>query len=138
MTRSLPGITISSASDAVRSLLALRRMGGGGRIPVTVITSCELRVLETPAPSAPLLHLFAMWGQDEIVGGESVAAGGVSVCSIEIDKIDAALTGISAKPRPYLPPANNARHTNLLIRHRRRVLFYIYRLGRAARRAASG
>ncbi len=91
------GITITNSSDATRTLLSLRRMGGGGNIPIVVITSCELRDLAPPAPATPLLHLFAMWDRDGREGCAEAAAEAddVNVCSIEIDKIDAALTGAS-------------------------------------------
>jgi hypothetical protein len=73
-------------------------MGGSGHIPITIITSCELRVLDPPEPSpSSLLHLFAMWQEDGAGEGTDAAAGGdVSVCSIQIEKIDAALTGTSS------------------------------------------
>lgn len=99
------GITINDSSDAVRSLLALRRMGGSGGIPITIITSCELRALDPPESSrSSLLHLFAMWQQDETCEASDAAAiGDVCVCSIQIDKIDAALTGICSTPRFRCP-----------------------------------
>jgi hypothetical protein len=82
----------------VRTLLALRRLGGAGCIPITIITSCELQSRDASSTSRPQLHLFAMWGQDEAAGEE--ATGDVNVCSIQIDKVDAALTGWT----PLSPP----------------------------------
>ena len=117
VTRHSAGITINDSSDAVRTLLALRRMGSSGGIPITIITSCELRALDPPDSSrSSLLHLFAMWQQDETgEASDAAAIGDVSVCSIQIDKIDAALTGKSStarfrcpgpsRPSPLLQPS---------------------------------
>jgi hypothetical protein len=131
ITRLLPGISIANASDAVRTLLALRRMGGSRCIPITVITSCELRATEECPPYRPQLHLFAMWGQDDV-------AADLNVCSIQIDKVDAALTGptLTTTAPSFLPPFTfvplihiSHRSLTLAIRHWGRLLLYFYRMG---------